>query len=85
MILSTLAKRYKGEYALKFETKDGDKADCKISIAPVSLPDYPDVLLNLVICSGLGKEPLLLLTNLASDDDRLCVTVTKTYLMRRAH
>ncbi|GHT03485.1 hypothetical protein AGMMS50276_33450 [Synergistales bacterium] len=82
ILLKTLAKRYKGKYALKFKTKDGDKADCKISIVPVSLPDYPDVSLNLVICSGLGKEPLLLLTNLASDDNKLCITITKVYLMR---
>jgi hypothetical protein len=80
--LSSVAKRYKGKYALKFETKDGKKSDCKISITPVSLPDYPDVALNLVVCNGLGKEPLLLLTNLAGDDNRLGVTVTKVYLMR---
>jgi hypothetical protein len=82
MFISKLAKQYKGKYALKFETKDGKKSDCKISIVPVSLPRYPDVPLNLVICRGLGKEPLLLLTNLASDDKRLCVTITKVYLMR---
>jgi hypothetical protein len=49
---------------------------------PVSLPDYPDIPLNLIVCNGLGKTPLLLLTNLKSDDNRLCVTITKVYLMR---
>jgi hypothetical protein len=49
---------------------------------PVSLPDYPETTLNLVICNGLGKEPLLLLTNLDSDDKRLCIIITKVYLMR---
>jgi hypothetical protein len=44
------------------------------------LPNYPDTALNLVVCNGLGKEPLLLLTNLKSDDARLCVTITKVYL-----
>jgi hypothetical protein len=82
ILLSALAKRYKGKYTLKFEAKSGKKADCKISIVPVSLPDYPDVTLNLVICNGLGKEPLLLLTSLKSDDNRLAVTITKVYLMR---
>jgi len=82
ILISKLAKQFKGKYALKFETKDGRKADCKISIVSVSLPDYPDAALNLVVCNGLGKEPLLLLTNLASDDNRLCVTITKIYLMR---
>ena len=81
-LLSTLARRYKGKYLLKFEAKDGKKADCKISIVPVSLPDYPDVALSLIVCNGLGKQPLLLLTNLKTDDNRLCVTITKVYLMR---
>jgi len=81
-LLSKVAKRFKGKYALKFETKDGKKSDCKISITPVSLPDYPEKPLNLVVCKGLGKEPMLLLTNLESDDKRLCVTITKVYLMR---
>jgi hypothetical protein len=80
--LGELAKKFKGEYLLKFEAQDGKKADCKISIVPVSLPSYPDKLLNLVVCNGLGKEPLMLLTSLASDDPRLCVTITKVYLLR---
>jgi len=81
-LLSKLVRQFKGKYALKFETKNGKKGSCKISIVPVSLPDYPEKVLNLVICNGLGKEPLMLLTNLASDDKRLCVTITKVYLMR---
>jgi len=82
ILFSKLARRFKGKYTLKFETKDGRKANCKISIVPVSLPDYPEVSLNLVVCNGLGKEPLMLLTNLESDDKRLSVTITKVYLMR---
>ena len=80
--LCKLAGRFKGKYSLNFKTKNGKKSNCKISIVPVSLPGYPDVPLNLVICNGLGKDPLLLLTNLKSDDNRLCVTITKVYLMR---
>ena len=82
VLLKKLANRYKGKYSLKFEAKDGKKADCKISIVPVSLPETPDKKLNLVICAGLGKEPLFLLTSLDSNDPRLCVTITKVYLMR---
>ena len=81
-LINKLVTRFKGKYALKFEAKNGKKANCKISIVPVSLPAYPDIALNLVICRGLGKEPLLLLTNLNSDDNRLCVAITKVYLMR---
>jgi hypothetical protein len=82
ILVSKLAKQCKGEYTLRFEAQDGKKADCDISIVPVSLPKYPDKKLNLVVCSGLGKEPLMLLTNVDSDDSRLCVTITKVYLMR---
>ena len=84
ILLSKLAKRFKGQYgyAFAFQKKNGKKANCKISIVPVSLPSYPDTKLNLIICNGLGKTPLLLLTNLGSHDRRLCVTITKVYLMR---
>ena len=80
--IKQLAKRFNGDFALKFESKDGKKITCKISIVPVSLPDYPDVPLNLIFCYGFGKEPLMLLTNLENDDPRLCVTITKVYLLR---
>jgi hypothetical protein len=82
ILISELAKQFTGKYSLRFEAKDGKKANCKISIVPVSLPKYPGKTLNLVICRGLGKEPLMLLTNLDSRDNRLCVTITKVYLMR---
>ncbi len=81
-LINKLVTKFKGKYALKFEAKNGKKAKSKISIVPVSLPAYPDTALNLVICRGLGKEPLLLLTNINSDDSRLCVVITKVYLMR---
>ena len=82
VLVSTLAAKFKGKYVLKFEAKDGRKVDCKISIVPIFLPKYLDKPLNLVICRGFGKEPLMLLTNLHSDDPRLGVTITKVYLMR---
>jgi hypothetical protein len=81
-LISKLAKNYKGQFTLKFESKDGKKVKCKISIVPIKLPGYPDCELNLVVCNGFGKEPLMLITNLSSDDKRLCVTITKVYLMR---
>jgi len=82
VLVSSLASRFKGKYVLNFKAKDGRKIDCKVSIVPVALPAYPDKPLNLVICRGFGKEPLMLLTNLDSDDPRLCITITKVYLMR---
>jgi len=77
-----LAKRFKGKYSLKFRKKSSIAADCKISIVPVRLPCRPDKDMNLVVCNGLGKDPLMLLTNLKSDDARLPVVITKVYLLR---
>ena len=82
ILISKLAERFKGQFVLKFKSKDGKKVKCKISIVPVELPNYPGKKLNLVICRGFGKEPLMLLTNLDSGDKRLCVTITKVYLLR---
>ena len=82
MNILTLANRFKGKYSLKFKKKNGTAADCKISIVPIQLPCRPTDDLNLVICRGLGYEPMMLITNLNSEDNRLSVVVTKVYLMR---
>ena len=55
---------------------------CKTTIIPVALPKYPNIPLNLVVVYGFGKDPMMLLTNLRSDDSRLANTVAKVYLMR---
>jgi len=78
----TLAEKFKGKYNLKFKKKNGKQADCKISIVPIRLCCRPKEELNLIICRDIGKEPMLLITNMKSDDDRLAVTVTKVYLLR---
>jgi hypothetical protein len=77
-----LAERYKGKYRLAFKKKNGVRAECKVSVVPISLPCRPKTELNLVVCHGLGKTPMMLITNMKSDDDRLALTVTKVYLMR---
>jgi len=82
ILVEKLAKKVNATHDLKFESKDGDEVDCKISITPIKLPDYPKDELNLVVCRGFGKKPIMLITNLKADDDRLCVTITKVYLMR---
>lgn len=78
----TLAKRFKGKYSLKFRKKNGMSADCKITIVPIKLHCRSNKDLNLVICYGFGQLPLMLITNLKSDDNRLAVAVAKVYLMR---
>jgi len=82
LLVEKLSKRVKPTHELKFESKDGDETQCKISLTPIKLPAYPDDELNLVVCHGFGKKPLMLITNLKADDPRLCVTITKVYLMR---
>jgi hypothetical protein len=77
-----VAKQFKGKYRLDFRGKKGKKISCKTSIIPVSLPKHPNIPLNLVVVYGFGKDPMLLLTNLKSDDSRLANTIVKVYLMR---
>jgi hypothetical protein len=77
-----LAHKFKGKYSLKFRKKNGVSADCKITIIPIRLVCRPKYDLNLVVCYGFGKEPMLLITNLKSEDKRLGVAVVKVYLMR---
>lgn len=77
-----LANKFKGKYCLKFKRKNGTIADCKISIVSIVLACRPKEKLNLVVCHGMGKTPLMLITNMKNDDSRIAVTITKVYLMR---
>ena len=53
------AHKFKGKYSLKFRRKNGIGADCKISIIPVKLVCRPNDEVNLLVCYGFGKEPML--------------------------
>lgn len=77
-----LANKFKGKYSLKYTKKNGFKADCKVSVIPIKLVCRPNDELNLVVCYGFGKEPMLLISNLKSDDKRLSTAIVKVYLMR---
>ena len=77
-----LANRRKGKFCINFKSKKGETISCKTSIIPISLLKFPNVQLNLVIVYGFGKDPMLLLTNLKSDDSRLANTIARVYLMR---
>ncbi len=77
-----LAKKFKGKYKLEFKDKNGVKKDVKISIVPIKLCDFKKTELNLIVVYGFGSEPMLLITNLKSDDKRICKAVCKVYLMR---
>ena len=77
-----LAKRFKGKYKLEYKDISGIKRNVKISIIPIKLCEFKNKELNLVAVYGFGKIPMMLITNLKSDDKRLCTAVCKVYLMR---
>ena len=80
------AKKYKGNYCMGFTDKHGKKIQCKISYIPVKLCAFPQKDLVLVAVYGFGKNPMLLVTNLEIQETfqkkKLCIIVTKVYLMR---
>jgi hypothetical protein len=80
--IAKLTERFKGKYKLQFKKRNGKEVDCKISIVPIRLCCRPNEELNLVICRNIGQAPMMLITNMSSDDDRIAITVTKVYLMR---
>lgn len=77
-----LAKRFKGKYKLEYREKSGIKRNVKISIIPIRLCEFKNTNLNLVTVYGFGATPMMLITNLRSDDKQICTAVCKVYLMR---
>ena len=78
-----VAGSYKGRYRMDFMDERGRKTECKISYIPVKLCEFPAKDLVLVAVCGFGKEPMLLITNLASTEKKkLCMIAAKVYLMR---
>ena len=78
-----VANKYKASYRMDFIDKKGKKVECKISYIPVRLCEFPDKELVMVAVYGFGKEPMLLLTNLSlTEKKKLCMIVSKIYLMR---
>ncbi len=78
-----VAGRHKGNYCMNFRDKSGKTVNCKISCIPVKLCEFPTKELTLVAVYDFGAEPMLLLSNLKMQEKkRLCLIVTKVYLMR---
>lgn len=82
MNILDLANQYKGKYKMAFEDKKGKKINCKMSIVPISLPLAPKKELTLIVIHGFGEIPMMLISNLKTEDKRLPKVVTKVYLMR---
>ncbi|MCI9080615.1 MAG: transposase, partial [Lachnospiraceae bacterium] len=83
--ITGVAKKYKENYCMCFTNRNGKTIQCKISYIPVKLCAFPEKDLVLVVVYGFGKNPMMLLTNLAvqeaKDKKKLCLIVTKVYLM----
>ena len=78
----SLARRYKGRYVMSFENRAKKKITGKISSIKVSLPALPNIPLYLIVCFGYAKEPMLLLSNLPLEDERVCTSLVKVYIKR---
>ena len=74
-----VAKKFKGKYRLDFENQKGQNLECKVWITPIILDGAE---LNLVICNGFGQKPMMLLTNVFGDDNAICTSIVKCYLLR---
>jgi len=77
-----VANKYKGKYTLDFKDKFGKEIQVKISYIPIKLSCNKDKDLVLVAVYGLGKTPMMLITNMESESKRIAVTIAKVYLMR---
>lgn len=80
--IMAVAKQHKGKYKMNFKGKNRKNIELKISIIPVNLCEFKDKKINLIVVYGFGEEPMLLLSNLESKDERIAEVITKVYLMR---
>ena len=80
--IGKLAQKYKGKYAFDFLNQKGKKTHCKISICQIELPKFPGKTFNLVVCNGFSDKPMLLITNVFDNDDAICKSIVKCYLLR---
>lgn len=78
-----VALKYKGAYRMDFNSKSGKSVQCKMSCIPVRLCEFPAKELALTVVYGIGKEPMLLLSNLKMQEKKkLCHIIAKVYLLR---
>jgi len=80
--VSELAKKSAGEYSLDFVSKKGKKKHCEVSVMSIKLPNFKEETFNLVVCKGYANEPMMLITNVFDDDNAICKTLVKCYLLR---
>ena len=79
--VETLASRFKGKCALKC-TLHGETISCKVTAIPIQLPAFGQYPFYLNVVYGFGKEPMLLLSNCHSQEQRFCTAIAKMYMLR---
>ncbi len=82
MNILDVANLYKGKYVTCFKDKHGVNKKVKFSYAKIQLPAIADKQLTLVIVRGLGKTPMMLISNLNPKSKKLTKTILETYLKR---
>ncbi len=61
---------------------DKQKIPCKISYLKVSLPRYKNHAMYLVLLYGLGKKPMMLLTNKVVNSKKAAISIVRVYMSR---
>lgn len=82
MNILDVANLYKGKYVTYFQDKHGKSKKVKFSYAKIKLPVIPDKKLTLVIVRGLGKKPMLLISNLKPESKKLTEVILRVYIKR---
>ncbi len=80
-IVKEVANKRKGKIVTKLRYQ-GENIECSISYTKVKLPAYSKKEVNLVLVYGLGKEPMMLLTNLEVKGKESAEYIVKLYLLR---
>jgi len=80
--IEKVADLYKGKYAYHYKNKNNKERHLKFSYAPIKLPALKDKELTLVIIRGLGKKPMLLISNLKPEAKKLTLAILKYYIRR---
>jgi len=82
MNILDVANLYKGKYVTYFKNKYGKRKKVKFSYAKIKLPIIPDKELTLVIVRGLGKLPMMLISNLNPESKKLTEVILRVYIKR---
>ena len=81
--ITKVAGLVKGKYRINYTDKHGKTHKLKVSFLPVTLPEYPDEPLSLIVVFGYENgDPMLLLTNMPILGKETCLRVLKSYLCR---